>query len=80
MQSEEAAKPDFPGYLVALAEVLTVRSCIPKTPKFIHSEEQIVNASFMTMAADPENLYRREKDRLQQVRKENFELLGIRSP
>ncbi len=54
----ESQNLDFYSPIHMFAEILALRSCIPKTPKFIFSENRIVNMSFMTLTSNPVELYR----------------------
>jgi hypothetical protein len=74
---QEDANADFPGYLLAWAEVLALRLCIPKSPSIIFSEDRITNMSLFTMASDPEDLYRLDDDSLRRERDQIYKDLRI---
>lgn len=80
IKMEEDANVDFPGYLLAWAEVLALRMCIPKSPQFIFSEDRVTNMSLATMAQNPEELYRLNMERLAEVRDEIHKDLRIIIP
>ncbi|MBB1315993.1 hypothetical protein [Aliivibrio sp. SR45-2] len=68
MAEEEGKNSKFPVHKLALGELIALRLCIPKTPKFVYSENQIINMSLTTMASNPENMYQINIDELAQVR------------
>jgi len=74
---EEEKQPGFPGHKLAFGEILSLRVCIPKTPKFVSSDKQIVNMSMATMAANPEELYKINTEQLQKAREEILSGFGI---
>ncbi len=56
--SNERENPSIPSHIKALIEILAIRSCIPKAPKFGYSEDQIINMSFNTMVSNPRTFYK----------------------
>ncbi len=67
---EDEYNIDFPSHKYAFGEILALRSCIPKTPKFISGENQIINMSLSTLVANPEEHYRIDPDLLKSAREE----------
>lgn len=59
---------EFPSHKLALGEIVALRSCIPKTPKFISSGNQIINMSLSTMAANPVERYKIDDQALSDAR------------
>jgi hypothetical protein len=74
---EERNNFDFPAHKLAFGEILALRSCIPKTPKFIYSENQIINMSLSTMAANPNEVYKIDIESLEAAREEIFGAFNI---
>lgn len=70
--------PHIPGHLIALSEVLALRLSIPKSPKFISSDNHIINLSFNTLVKDPNNFYRINENILNENRTGVLELLNIK--
>lgn len=70
VSKEDRNNIEFPSHKLAFAEILALRTCIPKTPKFVYSENQIINMSFTTMAANPEELYKIDMECLNEARAE----------
>lgn len=68
---------EFPSHKLALSEILALRSCIPKSPKFIYGNHQIINMSFSTMAINPDELYRIDVDQLKEFRGKYLDEFGI---
>lgn len=58
LTEHEKTNPEFPTYLLALAEILALRLSIPKTPKFAYCEEFMLNMSFSTLVKDPQSFYK----------------------
>lgn len=79
VRQEDERDVDFPSHKLALGEITALRSCIPKTPKFITSDNQIINMSLSTMVANPDEYYSIDNEMLNRARVEvlrelNFEL------
>jgi hypothetical protein len=74
---EEEKQPDFPSHKLAFGEILALRSCIPKKPKFVSSDKQILNMSMAMMAANPEEIYKIDTEQLQRARVEMLNDFGI---
>jgi hypothetical protein len=74
---EDKNNIDFPSHKLAFVEILALRSCIPKTPKFVSSEKQIINMSMITMVANPEEHYSIDQDSLKRAREEILNNFGI---
>lgn len=68
---------EFPSHRVAYAEILALSACIPKTPRFIYSKNQIVNMSFSTMSANPEELYEIDTELFNEARLKMLSYLKI---
>ncbi|EOB3584851.1 hypothetical protein ACHELK_004504, partial [Vibrio vulnificus] len=78
MEDEENLNPNFPVHKLALAEVIALRNCIPKNPRFVFSEHQIINMSLSTMAEDPDLVYQINEEQLSFVRREVLLEMGIK--
>lgn len=70
VRQEDERDSKFPSHKLALGEIAALRRCIPKTPKFISSENQIINMSLSTMVANPDEYYRIDKQSLSDARVE----------
>ena len=77
---QDQINSDFPSHKLALAEIVALRSCIPKTPKFSYSDHQIINMSLSTLATNPEEFYKIDTDQLSDIRKKLLRDFGIRFP
>jgi len=77
---EDRINRDFPSHKLALAEIVALRMCIPKTPKFSYSNHQIVNMSLSTMVSNPDEVYKIDTEQLKETRRELLEEFGIRLP
>lgn len=64
--------PAFPSSQIALAEIIALRSNIPKQPSFMFNSKTMINLSLSTMAADPNALYQVDLD---QIAKDKDEIL-----
>jgi hypothetical protein len=67
---EDLINRDFPSHKLALAEIVALRTCIPKTPKFSYSNHQIVNMSLSTMVSNPDEVYKIDTEQLKETRRE----------
>src|SRR5690606_40705658 len=70
VRQEDERDIEFPSHKLALGEIVALRSCIPKTPKFISSDNQIINMSLSTMVANPEEYYKINDQALSNARVE----------
>lgn len=70
VRQEDERDAKFPSHKLALGEIAALRSCISKTPKFVSSENQIINMSLSTMVANPEEYYRIDEQALSDARVE----------
>lgn len=70
VRQEDEKDVDFPSHKLALGEITALRSCIPKTPRFISSDNQIINMSLSTMAANPDEYYSIDDEMLNRARVE----------
>lgn len=77
MEDEEKLNRDFPVHKLALAEVIALRNCIPKNPRFVFSEHQIINMSLFTMAENPDVVYQINEEQLSLVRREVLLEMGV---
>lgn len=68
----EANHPDFPIHLFAFAEIQALRSCIPKSPSFLYTDEQVWNTSKLTFAADPVSRYAVDSNEVRALREAIF--------
>ncbi|WP_300497125.1 hypothetical protein [uncultured Methylophaga sp.] len=80
VKEEDRINSDFPSHKLALAEIVALRTCIPKTPKFSYSNHQIVNMSLSTLVSNPDEVYRIDTKQLKETRRELLEEFGIRLP
>jgi len=78
IQAEDEANMNFPSHKMAFAEILALRICIPKSPKFIAGDNQIINMSLSTMVSNPNEYYQINNERYKQVRVEILGKFGIR--
>lgn len=79
VRQEDERDIKFPSHKLALGEIVALRSCIPKAPSFISSDNQIINMSLSTMVANPDEYYRindqaLSKARVEILREFNIEL------
>lgn len=74
---EESKEIEVPVHKLAFAEILALRLCIPKTPKFVSSGTQIINMSLSTAVANPKEFYRVDNDELQRARIEILRQFNI---
>lgn len=68
---------NFPSHKLALGEIIALRSCIPKTPKFISSDNEIINMSLSTMVANPDEYYSIDEEALRSMRVEVLRQFNI---
>lgn len=68
VDEQDNINSDFPSHKLALAEIVALRSCIPKTPKFLYSNHEIVNMSLSTTASNPDDVYKIDTDELKKVK------------
>ncbi|HDY7465846.1 TPA: hypothetical protein RQJ52_004311 [Vibrio vulnificus] len=78
MEEEEELDPHFPVQKLALAEIIALRKCIPKNPRFVYSKDQIINMSLSTMAKNPDIAYQINEEHLSHVRREVLLEMGIK--
>jgi hypothetical protein len=78
LKNEEKQNEKFPVHLFALAEIMALRYCIPKTPKFVYSEKKIMNMSMMTGVSNPHEYYKIDEEMLEKKRLEILEDFKIR--
>lgn len=57
VKNEDERNIDFPSHKLAFGEITALRSCIPKTPKFISNDNQIINMSLTTLVVNPDQYY-----------------------
>lgn len=77
LRNKEIVNERFPISLFALAEIVALRLCIPKSPRFIYSDNQITNMSLSTSVENPNEYYRIDEVELKQQRIEVLSDLGI---
>lgn len=68
---------EFPSHKLALAEIVALRTCIPKTPRFSYRNNQIVNMSLATTMNNPDEFYRIDEVQLAETRKQLLSEFGI---
>jgi len=79
VEQEDEININFPSHKYAFGEILALRVCIPKTPKFISSKNQIVNMSLATLATNPDEKYKIDLVNLKKEREEilrNFNIIS----
>ena len=76
---QEDIDAEFPSHKLALGEILALRACIPKTPKFSYTENQIFNHSLSTCVLNPDEVYAIDDILLKEARKEIYSELNIYS-
>lgn len=77
VSSEDRINRDFPSHKLALSEILALRHCIPKSPSFSFSDNQIVNMSLLTMVRNPGEVYKIDAGRLSEIRAQILREFGI---
>lgn len=77
IKREDENNVGFPSHKLALGEIAALRNCIPKTPKFISGNNQIINMSLSTMVANPDEHYAIDDDLLNHARMEIFRDFNI---
>lgn len=65
----ESEQTDFPTHLYFFAEILALRTCIPKTPRFLISDNEITNMSLFSAVKNPETYYALDNEKLDKMRK-----------
>jgi hypothetical protein len=70
LYAKEGSFENFPFHRYVFADVVATLKCIPKAPSFAYSENQIMNMSLMTLARDPQNLYKINLEDFMAARKE----------
>jgi len=78
ISSNDRNNIDFPSHKLAFAEILALRSSIPKSPSFIVNDTEVMNMSLSTMVADPNKAYQINPEFLDAKRKIYFEEFNIR--
>lgn len=78
VRQEDERDIEFPSHKLAFGEIVALRSCIPKTPKFISSDNQIINMSLSTMVANPDEYYRIDDQALSKARVEILREFNIK--
>lgn len=68
VRTEDEIDTRLPAHKYAFAEILALRSCIPKTPKFLSSDTQIVNMSLSTGVSNPKEFYKIDNAQLKIAR------------
>jgi hypothetical protein len=69
---------DFPAHKLAFAEILAIRSSIPKPPSFIFNDKEMINMSLFANAKDPNKVYRIDDKIIDSHREKYFEQFNIR--
>lgn len=67
----------FPSHKLALGEITALRRCIPKMPKFILADDEIINMSLSTTVANPDEHYSIDNEALRIARVEILRELNI---
>lgn len=75
---EEKRNDKFPLHLYALAEIMALRMCIPKTPSFVYSKKEIMNMSLLTGVKNPSEYYRVDDVLIAETRNEILESFNVK--
>ncbi len=75
---EEKKNDNFPIHLYALSEIMALRMCIPKTPSFVYSNNQIMNMSLSTGVANPEEYYKVDEELIAKTRNKILLVLNVK--
>lgn len=75
---EEKRNDKFPLHLYALAEIMALRMCIPKTPSFVYSKKEIMNMSLLTGVKNPSEYYRVDDLLIAETRNEILESFNVK--
>ncbi|TXN37742.1 HNH endonuclease [Flagellimonas hymeniacidonis] len=75
---EEQRNDKFPLHLYALAEIMALRMCIPKTPSFVYSKKEIMNMSLSTGVKNPEEYYKVDEELIAETRNEILESFNVK--
>lgn len=75
---EEKKSDNFPIHLYALSEIMALRMCIPKTPSFVYSNNQIMNMSLSTGVVNPEEYYKVDEELITKTRNEILLELNVK--
>jgi len=78
LSNEENVNSEFPVHLFALAEIISLRNFIPKSPSFVYSEKEIINMSLSTGVNNPEEYYRIKVEEIEHERNEVLLSLGVK--
>jgi hypothetical protein len=80
IEEEDNINCDFPSHKLALAEIIALRTCIPKTPRFSYSDHQVFNLSLSTMVSNPNEAYIIDSEQLIKIRRELLIEFGFQLP
>lgn len=75
---EEKRNDKFPLHLYALADIMALRMCIPKTPSFVYSKKEIMNMSLLTGVKNPSEYYRVDDLLIAETRNEILESFNVK--
>ena len=75
---EEQRNDKFPLHLYALAEIMALRMCIPKTPSFVYSNKEIMNMSLSTGVKNPDEYYKVDEELIAETRNEILESFNVK--
>ncbi len=78
VQHNDRINIDFPSHRLAFAEILALRSSIPKAPGFIVNDKEVINMSLTTMVKNPYKVYQIDDEVLDSNKKRFFEEFNIR--
>lgn len=70
---KEQRNDKFQLHLYALAEIMALRMCIPKTPSFVYSSKKIINMSLSTGVENPDEFYKVDEKIIAETRNEILE-------
>ncbi len=80
VNEENRINRDFPSHKLALTEIVALRRCIPKTPKFSYGNHQIINMSLSTSVSNPDEVYKIDTEQLKETRQKLLEEFRIQLP
>lgn len=75
---EEKRNDKFPLHLYALADIMALRMCIPKTPSFVYSKKEIMNMSLLTGVKNPSEYYKVDDVLIAETRNEILESFNVK--
>jgi hypothetical protein len=78
LANEENNNNNFPLHLYALAELIALKMCIPKTPAFIYSSKEIINLSLSSSVDNPKEYYKVDEVLIEKTRNEILKIFNVK--